>query len=280
MKNFFLLIFIFIVGYIIGYKTKYQAKNFIYSTFRMIFIKNNPNEKEIPISINYKEVNCPSSSLKIAYFGQSNSGNSVQTKSKLNFPNNIFQYDWQSRKCYQYKEPLIGTTGYGGNVITYTAVKLSSEINRPIIIIPFGKGGSSVFEWAFGNLAFHHNLVLENIKNYDLDPQIFLWHQGESDHGISKKKYKDALQVVLDRTRGYFPKSKFGVALATRCKNNEWQPVRDAQQEIIQLNKNTFISADSDKLYNKKFRYDSCHFSNIGAQKLGYLYYESIKNLR
>jgi len=278
MKNFFLVVFVLIVGYIIGYKTKYTTKNFLNYTFRLILKKDNLSEKKIPISIKYKEVNCPSSSFQIAYFGQSNSGNSVKTKSKINLPNNLFQYDWQSRKCYQYKEPLIGTTGNGGNLITYTALKLALETSEPIIIIPFGKGGSSVFEWAYGHLSFHHNLVLENIKNYDLDPQLFLWHQGESDHGVSKKKYKDALQVVLDRTREHFPNSKFGVALATRCKNNEWQPVRDAQQEITKLNKNTFISADSDKVYNKKFRYDFCHFSNLGAQKLGNIYYESIKN--
>ena len=278
MKRFFLLFFAFFVGYIIGYESKYITRNFINNTIRIILNKNNSIEQKIPQSIEYKEVNCPASSFQIAYFGQSNSGNSVKTKSKINLPNNLYQYDWQSRKCYKYKEPLIGTTGYGGNVITYTAVKLSSEINKPIVIIPFGKGGSSVFEWAYGNLAFHHDLVLGNIKNYDLYPQLFLWHQGESDHGISQNKYKDALQVILDKTRNYFPKSSFGIALATRCQNKEWQPVRAAQQEIIISNKNTFMSADSDKVYNKKFRYDFCHFSNLGAQKLGDIYYESIKN--
>ena len=35
----------------------------------------------------------------------------------------------------KYKEPLIGTTCYGGNVITMRLN--SSEINKPIVIIPF-----------------------------------------------------------------------------------------------------------------------------------------------
>ena len=130
MKNFYLFFFALTVGYIIGFKTKYITQNFIGSTFRTIFTKNYIAEEQIPLSTKYKEAECPSSSFQIAYFGQSNSGNSVKTKSKLNLPNNIFQYDWQSKKCYQYKEPLIGTTGYGGNVITYTAIKLSLKTNR------------------------------------------------------------------------------------------------------------------------------------------------------
>ena len=92
---------------------------------------------------------CPSSSLQIAYFGQSNSHNSVKPKASLEIPKNLYQYDWQSRKCYRYKEPLIGATGLNGNVITYTAVSIALETEKPIIIIPFGKGGSSVFEWAY-----------------------------------------------------------------------------------------------------------------------------------
>ena len=278
MKKFILLSLVLIFGFIIGYKTKYITKSFINSTLRIILNNNNSSEKKILFSNHYEEIECPLSSLQIAYFGQSNSGNSVKPKSKLNLPINLLQYDWQSRKCYKYKEPLIGTTGYEGNVITYTALKLSSISNKPIVIIPFGKGGSSVLEWAYGNLSFHHDLVLENIKKYNLYPQIFLWHQGESDHGINQKQYKEALRVVLDKTRDYFPKSYFGVALATRCNNYEWKPVREAQKEIIQNNKNTFMSADTDKLYNKKFRYDFCHFSNLGAQKLGNIYFESIKN--
>ena len=69
------------------------------------------------------------------------------------------------------------------------------------------------------------------------------------------------------------------VALATRCQNKEWQPVRETQQEIIISNKNTFICLRIViKFTSKKFRHDFCHFSNLGAQKLGDIYYESIKN--
>ena len=235
--------------------------------------------KKVLFDIRGKVVDCPFPSNQIVYFGQSNTGNSVKPKASIDLPNNIFQYDWQSRKCYRYKEPLIGTSGYAGNVMTYTAAKLSSESNYPIIIIPFGEGSTSVLEWAYGRLSYRQTLVLDNIKESNLSPQIFLWQQGESDHGTSQNKYKDALQIVLNRTRQYFPKSHFGVALATRCGNLSWKPVRAAQREIIKLNKHTFLSADSDKIFGKNLRRDLCHFSAEGAQILGELYYESIKDL-
>ena len=84
-------------------------------------IKNLSTNKFVVFNIRFKEyekVKCPNSSFKIAYFGQSNSANSVNEISRLNIPKNLYQYNWKDNNCYRYKEPLLGSGGNNGNTIT------------------------------------------------------------------------------------------------------------------------------------------------------------------
>ena len=91
--------------------------------FLNLFIKKiNVKENE------YQETHCPDSSFSIAYFGQSNSANSVNKISKFNFPDNLYQYNWKDKRCYKYKEPLLGATGKKGNSITPFAISLANAI--------------------------------------------------------------------------------------------------------------------------------------------------------
>ena len=106
-------------------------------------------------------------------------------KSDVVIPSNLYQYDWKSQSCYLYKEPLLGASGTRGNVITYTAVKMANISNKPIVIIPFGVGGTSVLNWAYGDLSHQHKIVMKRVKESGLSPRIFLWHQGESDSGTN-----------------------------------------------------------------------------------------------
>ena len=294
------VILISLGSFIVGYKGKSFIQENIYLAFRR-------TTGITPSKSQYKEVNCPKDSISIATFGQSNSGNSVKGKINTEIPSNLYQYDWKSKKCYYYKEPLLGTNGWGGNVITYTALKLASKSDKPVVIIPFGVVGTSVLEWAYGDLSHQHRIVMERIKKSNLSPRVFLWHQGESDSnprgkgslrkvidgpyfkayfeqsgvergnmGLTENVYYDALKVVADLTLNKFPQSSFGIALATRCKNNPWDPVRNAQAMVARDTPRSFISADSDSITGPDRRPDDCHFSAMGASELGDLYYESI----
>ncbi len=254
----------------------------------------------------YKETKCPDESITIATFGQSNSVNGMTEQSDVAIPSNLYQYDWRSQKCYLYKEPLLGTDGVQGNVITYTATKMANNFDRQIVIIPFGVGGTSVLEWAYGDLSHQHQIVLKRIKESGLYPRIFLWHQGEEDSNSSSASleqitktpyfhayyrlkgnrkgmipltediYYNALKTIVESTFKIFPQSSFGIALATRCMNEPWHPVRSAQRRVSNELPNSFLSADSDKIIGLEKRPDNCHFSAKGASELGNLYYESI----
>ena len=71
---------------------------------------------------NLKVVNCSIDSISIAIFGQSNSSNSVPREKPIDIPKNLYQFDWRSKNCLEYSEPLLGTVGFGGNDITQTAI--------------------------------------------------------------------------------------------------------------------------------------------------------------
>lgn len=248
------------------------------------------------------EINCPAKALTIAYFGQSNSTNKVRPLANLNINKNIYQYDWKTGNCYLYQEPLLAVHGKFGNVISYTAIEfIRNHPNKSLLIIPFGVGGSSVLDWSYGYLSYLHDLVLESVEDNGLYPDIFLWHQGEDDRrhknsnpqnlfkmsnfqkaqrknmtklGLSEKTYYDALNLIFKKTLNYFPNSKFGIALVSKCKGeNTWPPIREAQKRIIVNNQNAFLSSDSDKI---ELRHDGCHFSSKGARIIGRDYYFSI----
>lgn len=287
-----------VATYALGLKTKgFVQKNIYIPLARRNSQKQNNDS--------YKEVLCPKDGIALATFGQSNSANMVKPLSTNLLPNNLLQYDWKSGKCFEYKEPLLGTTGTHGNVITYTASKIAKDTSDPVVIIPFGVAGTSILDWAYGYLSYQQDIALSSIRRSGLSPIIFLWHQGESDvrakesspddlkrvpsfirptrHdyqlGLSRESYAEALQKVFDKTKKYFPNSYFGIALVSGCGPIPWEPVREAQREIAKNNKSAFISADSDKIYSKQTRYDLCHFSRKGAEELGNQYYNAISSL-
>ena len=299
MKKIAFTVLVLAGTYAIGYKSHNIVRNKIYL----------PLSRSIGrgvIETEYTQVFCPKDGITLATFGQSNSSNFVRPLSTNSMPDNLIQYDWRSGKCYEYKEPLLGTHGKEGNVITYTAIKIAKNTSKPVIVASFGVGGSSVLEWAYTHLSYQQDIALSSMKKSGLSPKVFLWHQGESDVrgkgsnpddlknvlsfsypfpedyklGLSKESYADAMQKIVNKTKQYFPDSHFGIALVSGCSvRNSWEPIREAQREIAENNEGAFVSADSDNIYGKSMRYDQCHFSSQGAQELGNQYYSSISTL-
>jgi len=269
IKSIATLTLISLASFSLGFIGRYFIRQKIYLPIRSLL-------KYSDIIGQYKKIDCPENSLSIAIFGQSNSANYVSEKSDIAIPSNLYQYDWKSHKCYLYKEPLLGTEGWGGNVITYTATKMANNSNKPIVIIPFGIGSTSVLGWAYGQPSSHHEKVMKRVKESLMSPSIFLWHQGESDSNLPEEVYYNALRKVVESTFNSFPQTSFGIALASRCNNKPSNPVRNAQTRISKDLPNSFISADSDKITGLDKRLNDCHFSAKGASELGNLYYESI----
>ena len=264
---------------------------FLISSFTILILiflyKKNISSKEDEYQITY----CPDSTFVIAYFGQSNSANSVNKKSKINIPDNLYQYNWKDNQCYRYKEPLIGATGKKGNTITHFAISLANNIENNVLIIPYGIGSSFLDSWSNGPNSLLHQGLLENLKKRKINVDLFLFHQGESDalivRNFSKvieksnysKKYLFNLLRIIDQTRFYFPESYFGLSLVSKCyKTKAIKYITDSQKKATKLRPKVFVSADSDSIYGRKYRYDGCHFNLRGAEELSKNYKDAFKN--
>jgi len=272
---------IFVVG-CLGYKNRNFLRYEIYY----------PLKDTIASDPYYEKVSCPKNSLVIVTLGQSNSANYVKPKSDLSYPQNLLQYDWRSGRCFKFKEPLLGATGFGGreggNVISYTAERVSRLTSNTVTVVSLGVGGSYVRSWSEGHIEPKFQIALKRLKKDGLDPTIFFWHQGESDSpqslstykGTDRSSYYNHLSRIIDKTRSVFPKSLFGVALATICSDTkEFEPVRQAQKDAVKTLENVFLLADSDKIHGERSRYDGCHFTSQGARELGEIYYNTLKGI-
>ena len=235
-----------------------------------------------------EKLSCPKRSFVIAYFGQSNSANYVDELSNLDIPDNLYQYNWKDNSCYKYREPLLGAQGKGGNTITAFAVSLAKNIDQNLLIIPFGIGGTLVESWSNGDLNLIKKNLYNNLKRNNLNVDLFLFHQGESNSNLlnylnkySKNSYSKAylknLLILIDQTRKYFPESYFGLSLVSKCSSNGNKYIVNSQKEVINLRRKVFISANSDSLFSKDFRYDKCHFTQEGVRALGNMYENSFK---
>ena len=109
-KKFFYLGLFFLFGVVSNDFIKKQISNF------------KEFQSENTYTKNLKVVNCPIDNISIGIFGQSNSSNSVTREKPIEIPKNLYQFDWRSKNCFAYSEPLIGTVGFGGNAITHTAI--------------------------------------------------------------------------------------------------------------------------------------------------------------
>lgn len=245
-----------------------------------------------PTMADYKEVICPKDAIAIGYFGQSNSANYVFPRYNHSIPSNLLQFNWSTGRCYEYKEPLLGTDGLGGNTFTYFASKLSRQTSRPILIVPFGKGASSAFDWSNGALAARHEAVMKMMAEKKLNVVAFFWHQGESGSGApenfqfadtlnytpeqrSSEAYKSFLNKIIAKTRAKYPNVHFGIALASLCHGITSKETTEAEGSVAYSHARNFVSAESDKIAGPINRYDNCHFSQEGSKTLGELYFDS-----
>ena len=244
---------------------------------------------------NEDAVDCPTEYIGVVGFGQSNIANRIKRISLYKNIDDAFMWDWTDGKCYVYSEPLIGTDGEErGNLLTDAVLYLKeNNIQKPIIVAPMARGGSSVFFWYKGRQKYRLGKFLENALKANLKFDFWLWMQGETDaipelyvphkniafnsqneyflRGEVNDFYAKALNGVFDKVKSDFSNAKFGVSLTSKCKNEGNVYIRKGQEEVINAREDTFFSFDTDSL-GDGFRSDGCHFNEKGANIIGTAY--------
>ena len=141
-----------------------------------------------PFISDYNNLECPQNPYIIVYFGQSNSSNTVRPMFLKTNVKSSFQYDWRTNKCFEYKEPLLGSNDFYSNSATPLVAELE-KVKQKILLVPLGVPGSSVLEWSFDIFSKLFEQTLINIrKQYTKSKILFIFIQGEKDTATKKSE--------------------------------------------------------------------------------------------
>jgi hypothetical protein len=209
-------------------------------------------------------------------FGQAHSANAGETPKKAS--GKVFNF--YNGKIYQAQDPLLGATGDGGSVWTRLGDQLlERKLFDSVIFVPIGVGGSTIARWQPGG-DLHEKLIqsIRSVTNSGLTITHLLWHQGESDtqRQTSKEQYQNMFRAMLASIRREDVTAPIYVAVsaAARCKKHHPNPaIREAQQQLVDSINGIFPGPDTDPL-DISYRYDGCHFTDEGLEKVSGLWLE------
>lgn len=242
-------------------------------------------------------VTCPVGEyLGVVTFGQSNVTNTIVRQKLVKYiDDRTFMYDWATGQCHIYSEPVVGTDGLDGNMISDLVQTMrKAGYDKPLVFAPLGRSGSSIFSWMKGihkkRLDYFTELAKENGLKFD----VWFWQQGETEGeaeyystykkiywgdetGSVEQFYTRALSFLFDYIKEYNPDATLGVSLTSVCDNHGSRAVRAAQQSVIDSHGDVFFSSDTD-LLDESYRRDNCHFNAEGAFATGQDYADILLN--
>ena len=219
------------------------------------------------------EVQCPDQEPGTAVLliaGQSNAANSGAKRHTTRYPDRVLNFI--AGRCFVANSPLLGSNGFAGEYWTPLGDQLieSGTFDR-VILAPVAVGGSRVAQWASGGdlNASMKPLVADLVLRYRVTH--VLWHQGESDLvlGTDADSYRRDFLSFAASLRVQGVDAPIYVSMATRCLPG-WKvpnPIRTAQQELVDLKSGLKSGVDTDFLLEAQDRYDDCHFAESGEMK-------------
>jgi len=206
----------------------------------------------------------------IVTLGQSNAAN--YSLMRYTPTHDVLNFDLYDGRCYKARDPLLGTSGTGGNFATPLAEMLIERgLYARVIIAPIAMGGSTVEEWADEGMFNRRILALiRRLFDAGLTPTQILWHQGEGNSGIGDshgRQYHKNLLEVIATFRTYGISAPFFVALATKCgayPRPNGDSIREGQASAVNPLDNVFLGPDTDTLGDEYRDKERCHFNAAG----------------
>lgn len=243
------------------------------------FIERNFFEKEVVTKLqkkvhayadvsNKSEVSCPveDDAYVIIGFGQSNSANHAGHR----FETNKDIVNFYNGKCYVANDPMLGATGRSGSVWIPLSEQLKIK-DKTIVLSTFGVGGTKVSDWLNHDylMPFYKENIDSLTKVYN-KPNAVVWIQGESDVSTPHEVYNEQLQDWFEMLRTDFSDSNIYVTGTSYCGNKSNESVLVAQRKQAE-NIGAVYVGSTDKLVQQSYRYDDCHFSQMGTKALASL---------
>ena len=174
------------------------------------------------------------------------------------------------------RSPLIGNSGHWGEPWTPLGDTLiEGGYFESVIFVPTAIGGSSIARWSAGGDL---NLMLQRVL-FDVVPRLtithVLWQQGETDFqlGTTAQAWQNGFADLVATLRHAQVNAPIFVAIASRCEKTgiNWKPsnpITSAQRAVVDEARGIRTGVDADTLLVNEDRYDDCHLSASGIEKL------------
>ena len=226
-------------------------------------------------------------SLVMVPFGQSNAASHGESAYKP--AGDVVNFNWTDRHCYLAEDPLLGASGDSGRGSIWT--RLADKLQRNglferIVIAPIAVDGSHVAEWVpEGKLWPRLPAVVQGLRANGLEPDMFLWVQGEADASVTADPdaYKrDFLAMAAGIREIVGSRAPIFIAVATLCYGQDTGPVlehvepetraakwmgqeaiQQAQRQLVDPARGLYPGPDLDFI-GTPARWDGCHLSTYG----------------
>ena len=227
-------------------------------------------------------VPCPQQTDRTAVLlllGQSNAGNHGGQRFRSEHGAKIVNFF--GGQCFVAVSPLLGSDGINGEYWTQLGNALvDSGTFDQVVLAPVAISGSEITRWSRGGdlNAVMINAVIQ-LRQHNYHVTDTLWHQGEIDYviGTSETSYYQKFLSIVDSLRDQQITSPVFVSVASKCigASNGGLPFHSADNAIVRAQlalpntqKGIRSGVNTDALLNELDRYDDCHFSSSGAQKV------------
>ncbi|GGD59880.1 hypothetical protein GCM10011514_24810 [Emticicia aquatilis] len=222
--------------------------------------------------------------------GYENRGNPPANDDRVNCITNFYSYGQITEPPFptiaQLSENVkIAPLGNGSWCWGKLGDLLAEKLNVPILFINTGFEAMGIEAWSKsadgerGQDFYSGNFALPGYPYENLKKSLhyytnmfgvrsILWHQGETDNDkrTSTEKYRQNLEYIISRSRGDTGKNiSWMISRVSRVSSGTYQPVIDAQNQVIQNYPNTFEGPDTDQILG---RTDGVHFFGSGLVDL------------
>ena len=221
-----------------------------------------------------KRVDCPApqNAEVVVTFGQSNAANSGGHRYTNQDPRILNFFDGH---CYVASDPMLGASADRGSLWIPFAQAYKSD--KTLVFVTFAVGATRLDQWADpDDLGKHFKHNMSSLKQAGLSPDLFLWVQGESDHASDVSVYERSLDEYLSGIATEFPESRLALSGTSYCASNSSKALVRAQRKVAQ-NRDFIWLGVTDDIVGSEYRYDNCHFSKYGMDKVAKRFAESLK---
>ncbi|HPG02340.1 MAG TPA: sialate O-acetylesterase [Rhodoblastus sp.] len=223
---------------------------------------------------------CPQQSARTAVvfaIGQSNIGNFGAARLSTAYGARVVNFF--DGACWIAGSPLYGADQTLGEALTPLGDRLiETGAADNVVLAVAAIGGRPISHFANGPLRPMLDDAIASL-GARYAPSAIIWHQGESDLGLSTspKDYRRDFDTIVARLQKQWPSAPVFISIATKCLPilRDWRAdnsIAMAQRQLVDPARGVFAGVDTDALFVDADRSDECHMARSGQEKFASAY--------